>query len=117
MKMGKLGHNLKTIVDNAVRLKQVRKDGLQFGDMVVINTRNSVYSLRTLSDGSYMVCGGWFDKKGLSPMKTTVRGCTWGGNIIKMDIVAACGLCVEFGNRVVTTPIRKVIVIPNGGEN
>ena len=115
--MSKLGHSLDKIVDNAIHLKQVRKKGLQFGDMIIINTRNSVYSLRTLSDGSFLVCGGWFDKKGKSPMKTTVRGCTWGGSIIKMDIVAACGLCLEFGNRVVTSPIKKVAVIPDGGDN
>jgi hypothetical protein len=115
--MSKLGQSLDKIVDNAIRLKQVRKTGLHFGDMVVINTRNSVYSLRTLSDGSFLVCGGWFDKKGLSPMKTTVRGCTWGGSIIKMDVVAACGLCLEFGNRVVTSPIKDVAVIPEEREN
>lgn len=115
--MSKLGYSLDKIVNNAIHLKQVRKAGLHFGDMVVIKTRNSVYSLRTLSDGSFLVCGGWFDKKGLSPMKTTVRGCTWGGSIIKMDIVAACGLCLEFGNRVVTSPIKKVEVIPEAGEN
>ena len=74
--MSKLGHSLDKIVENAIQLKEVRKKGLQFGDMVIINTRNSVYSLRTLSDGSFLVCGGWFDKKGMSPLKTTVRGCT-----------------------------------------
>ena len=115
--MSKLGQSLNKIVDSAIHLKQVRKTGLRFGDMVIINTRNSVYSLRTLSDGSFLVCGGWFDKKGLSPMKTTVRGCTWGGSIIKMDVVAACGLCLEFGNRVVTSPIKEVSVIPEEREN
>ena len=115
--MSKRGHSLDKIVDNAIHLKQVRKAGLQFGDLVIVDTQNSVYSLRVLSDGSYSVCGGWFDKKGMSPLKTTVRGCTWGGSIIKIDVVAACGLCLEFGNRVVTSPIRKVSVVPTGGKN
>ncbi len=115
--MSRLGFSLQKIVNNSVNLKLVRKSGLHFGDLVVVNTQNSVYSLRVLSDGSFSVCGGWFDKKGLSPVKTTIRGCTWGGSIIKMDIVAACGLCLEFGNRVVTSPIRSLSVIPGGGEN
>ena len=38
-------------------------------------------------------------------------GCTWGGTAIKRDLVAARGLRLEFGNRVVTSPIREVRVI------
>ncbi len=34
-----------------------------------------------------------------------------GGSVIKHDIVAACGLRLEFGNRVVTSRIRAVRVI------
>jgi hypothetical protein len=115
--MKKLGQSLEKIVDSVEQLKQVYKNDLRFGDLVLITTLNSVYTVRVLQDGFYLVSGGWFDKKGLSPMKTTITGCTWGGSIIKMDIMAACGLCVEFGNRVVTSPIQKVCIIPNGGEN
>lgn len=115
--MRKTGQSLEKIVDSVEQLKQVYKNDLRFGDLVLITTLNSVYTVRVLQDGFYLVSGGWFDKKGLSPMKTTITGCTWGGSIIKMDIMAACGLCVEFGNRVVTSPIQKVCIIPNGGEN
>lgn len=115
--MKKPGQSLEKIVDSVEQLKQVYKNDLRFGDLVLITTLNSVYTVRVLQDGFYLVSGGWFDKKGLSPMKTTITGCTWGGSIIKMDIMAACGLCVEFGNRVVTSPIQKVCIIPNGGEN
>lgn len=115
--MIKYGQSLEQIVDSAEYLKQVYKRDLKFGDLVLITTLNSVYTVQVLQDGHYLVSGGWFDKKGLSPMKTTISGCTWGGSIIKMDIMAACGLCVEFGNRVVTSPIQKVSVIPNGSEN
>ena len=96
---------------------QIQKSDLRFGDLVLIHTRNSLYSINVLDKGNYLVSGGWFDRKGLSPMKTTITGCTWGGSIIKLDILAACGLCIEFGNRVVTTPVHKVYVIPHGGEN
>ena len=111
------GQSLDKIIESAIHLKQVRKEGLQFGDLLIITTRNSVYSIRVLGDGIYQVSGGWFDRKGLSPMKTTITGCTWGGSIIKLDIVAACGLCLEFGNRVITTDIQRVCVIPSGGKN
>jgi hypothetical protein len=50
-------------------------------------------------------------------VKTTITGCTLGGSVIKLDIVAACGLRLEFGNRVVTTPIQKVYVIRLGSQN
>lgn len=115
--MKRCSYTLEKIVEGTVHLNQVRKDGLQFGDLVIITTRNSVYSIRVLDNGLYLVSGGWFDRRGLSPMKITIRGCTWGGSIIKVDIVAACGLCLEFGNRVVTTTIRKVCVIPFGVQN
>ena len=115
--MAKCGQSLEKIVDSLEQLTQVFKKDLRFGDLVLITTLNSVYTVQVLEDGFYLVSGGWFDKKGLSPMKTTINGCTWGGSIIKMDIMAACGLCVEFGNRVVTSPIQKVCIIPNGGEN
>jgi hypothetical protein len=41
----------------------------------------------------------------------SISGCTWGGTAIKRDLVAARGLRLEFGNRVVTSPIREVRVI------
>jgi hypothetical protein len=40
-----------------------------------------------------------------------------GGSIIKVDIVAACGLSLEFGNRVVTSTIQKIFVVVNGSAN
>ncbi|MCI0494615.1 hypothetical protein L0Z72_06375 [candidate division KSB1 bacterium] len=115
--MKKLGHSLEKIVASSDHLKQIRKSELQFGDEVIITTLNSVYHVRVLDDGNYLVSGGWFDKNDLSPLKTTIAGCTWGGSIIKVDIIAACGLCVEFGNRVVTSPIKQICLIPGGGNN
>jgi hypothetical protein len=45
-------------------------------------------------------------------MDIAISGCTWGGKIIKKNIIAACGLCLEFSNRIVTTPIKKIFMIP-----
>ncbi len=65
----------------------------------------------------YLISGGWFDRKGLSPIKVNISGCTWGGNIIKVDTLAACGLRLEFGNRVLTTTIQKVSILRASGKN
>ena len=115
--MTRTGQSLEKIVAGTSRLKQVRKTNVYPGDLLLITTRNSVYSIRVLENGLYLVSGGWFDRNGLSPAKTTITGCTWGGSIIKLDIIAACGLCLEFGNRVVTTPIKKVQIIRYGSQN
>jgi hypothetical protein len=112
-----LAHNLERIVQQTAALPQVRKDELNFGDLVLITTRNSVYSIYALDEGLYLISGGWFDRKGLSPAKITIAGCTFGGRIIKSDIVAGCGLRLEFGNRVVTTPIQKVCVVRLGSQD
>jgi hypothetical protein len=112
-----LGHRLDRISEVSPRLEQVSREDLQFGDVVLVSTKNSVYTLFALEDGSYLVSGGWFDRKGLSPVRTSISGCTWGGSIIKIDALAACGLCLEFGNRVLTTPIRKVTVVRGTGKN
>lgn len=112
-----LGCNLLTLVEQSTHLKQVRKADLHTGDRLFIKTRNSLYSVRVLEGGFYLVSGGWFDRKGLSPVKTAIVGCSWGGSIIKVDIVAACGLCLEFGNRLVTSAIQKIFVLPYASEN
>lgn len=102
---------LETITVDAGRVDQVRKRDLRSGDWIVVRTRNSVYTLCRVDDERYTVSGGWFDERDLSPCAVTVTGCTWGGSIIKQDIVAAPGLCLEFGNHVKTTRIRQVQVL------
>ena len=89
----------------------IRKADLQRGDRVLVATENSVYTIHVEEDGSYSISGGWFDRNGLSPAVTSIAGCTWGGTAIKRDLVAARGLRLEFGNRVVTSVIREVRVI------
>ena len=44
-------------------------------------------------------------------MSFGMRVCIWGGRAIKVDVVAACGLFLEFGNQLMTTRIQKVDVI------
>jgi hypothetical protein len=102
---------LGAIVDRIKHLVAVRKADLELGDQVLVTTRNSTYSIHVLQNDLYSVSGGWFDKKGLSPSEVTINGCTWGGRAIKWDIVAACGLHLEFGNQVVTSRIVEYQVI------
>jgi len=111
------GISLATITKQSKCLHQVQKEDLRAGDRVFLTTRNSTYSLLYLVNGFYRVSGGWFDRKGLSPVRTKILGCTWGGSVIKADVVAACGLHVEFVNRVITSPISKIFVLPYGRDN
>lgn len=100
--------------EQAGRYESVRKEDLRRGDRILITTENSVYTIEVLEDASFRIRGGWFDRQGLSPARTSIAGCTWGGAAIKNDIVAACGLHLEFGNRIVTSRIREVQVIREG---
>jgi hypothetical protein len=94
----------------ANQLREVRKADLAPGDWVFVKTLRSTYRIRVKEGGHYEVSGGWFDQKSLSPKVIGITGCSWGGSAIKIDIVAACGLCLEFTNRLITSPIQKIIV-------
>ena len=109
--------NLEGIIDRAVDMNQVRKKELRFGDLVLIDTENSTYSVYVLQDDFYLVSGGWFDRNGLSPAKVSINGCTWGGNIIKINTLAACGLHIEFSNGLVTSRIQRVMVFNMSGKS
>ena len=113
----KYGYSLDNIVDAADHLECVYKKDLQFGDIAIIKTTNSEYTVQILTHGYCLVSGGWFDRRELSPMKTLIRGCNWGGSIIKIDIIAARGLCLEFGNRVVTSPVQSISFLSYGSRN
>ena len=105
--------DLSSIVGQAGTLRAVRRRDFRPGDTMYVWTDNSLYVIRSQPGGCFCVSGGWFANKGLSPARTTIRGCTWGGKAIKVDIVAACGLRLEFGNRVTTSTIRRIILVPH----
>lgn len=104
------------ILDQVGVSQPARKRELGRGDWVVVTTENSVYSIQVLENSTYLVRGGWFDRQRMSPVQLSIAGCTWGGSVIKNDIVAACGLHIEFGNRVLTSRIREVLVIRGSGR-
>jgi hypothetical protein len=114
---GRLGLTLASITSSADHLQEVRKSSLGFGDWVFVKTIKSLYRIRALGGGLYEVSGGWFHKKGLGPVQLRISGCTWGGSAIKIDLIAACGLRIEFGNRLITSPVRKIFVLPHIVQN
>ena len=99
------------LVQHATILDSIPKADLRSGDQVLVETENSIYTIAVLEDSSYAISGGWFDRQGVSPARISIVGCTWGGSAVKRDVVAALGLRLEFGNRVVTTRIREVRLI------
>lgn len=109
----RLARTLDAISAHAERTDAVRRSDLEFGDLVIVRTRNSVYSLHALGDGTFAVSGGWFDSRNDSPAMVAVQGCTYGGSVIRLDVVAARGLFLEFGNNVSTTRIMDVRIVRN----
>jgi len=112
-----MSYDLLNIVQESQNLSQIYKNRLRVGDQIILKTNNSVYMIKVLDNEQYIVSGGWFDKNNLPPTKTTIHGCTWGGSIIKTDIIAACGLHLEFGNKIVTSKIKKIFHISHYSEN
>jgi hypothetical protein len=113
----RIGVPLGSIVLSVEKLQAVKKADLCAGDCVIVKTVNSAYTIRVEGGNKYLVSGGWFGKKGRTPATTTIAGCTWGGSAIKVDIIAACGLSLEFGNRLITSTIQKIFVLPRGCHN
>lgn len=105
-------NSLEALISQSRSIETVQKRDLRCGDRVVVTTKNSVYTVWVLGNEEYWVWGGWFDLQGMSPQRIAINGCTWGGSAILRNVVAARGLHLEFGNRVVTTQIQRVRVIP-----
>jgi hypothetical protein len=112
-----LGYDLKNLTETSSDLFQVYKHEVKQGDQVHLKTINSVYVIKVVEEGEYLVSGGWFDRQNLSPHKINIRGCTWGGTAIKTDIIAAPGLCIEFGNNLITSKINKVFYFSYKANN
>jgi len=110
--MNTRAHSLSNLTDQASQAAGVRRNDLGAGDVLVMYTKNSVYTARCLADGSFAVSGGWFSINHDSEVFTRIAGCTWGGKCIHQDLVASPGMRVEFGNRVLTSVLQRVVRIP-----
>jgi hypothetical protein len=92
--------------------RSVRRHDLGWGDSLLVRTLNSTYAISRAGDDSWFVWGGWFERQGETPARVRINGCTWGGSVIHLDLLAAPGLRLEFANGVTTSPIREVAVLP-----
>ena len=109
-------YTLDSFVDQTSWVDSVRKHDLEWGDSVLVSTRNSTYTISSAGDGTFWISGGWFDHRELSPVRMSINGCTCGGTAIKHDVLAAPGLFLEFGNGVLTTRIQEVRVLHRDTE-
>jgi hypothetical protein len=105
-------HDLSALVRNASQTQGVRRGELNTGDVLMLYTQNSIYTARVVGPNRFVVSGGWFDLNNMPGIETTIVGCTWGGSSIHKDFVASCGMRTEFGNRVLTSIIQRVVKIP-----
>jgi hypothetical protein len=112
-----IGFDLNNLSDISETLLQVYKNKLEEGDQIYLKTLNSLYIIKVVENGEFLVSGGWFDMQKLSPHKINIRGCTWGGTAIKTDIIAAPGLCIEFSNNLITSKVNKVFYFSNKLNN
>ena len=108
----KRAHDLNALVEYADQARGVRRTELSPGDVLILYTQNSVYTVRMIDPNRFSVGGGWFDANGATGQITTIVGCTWGGSSIHRDFVASCGMRVEFGNRVLTSILQRVVRVP-----
>ena len=104
------GISLAAAVESITTAPRVCRCDLKFADRMRVWTQNSQYHLLVIGIDEYLVTGGWFDRKRLSPFRVRINGCTWGGSMIVTDTVAAPGMCIEFSNRVITSPVRRVVI-------
>lgn len=98
-------------------LPALYKSEIRAGDRIQVKTQNSTYKLKVLEDDKFRVKGGRFDRKKMSPFEISITGCGLGGAFVKTDLVAACGLSIEFANRVITSTVVSYAVFRNGQLN
>ena len=115
--MKPLGYSLSSFGDMSARAGAVRRQEVLPGDSIMVRTQNSIYLLRLGDDGAFSVSGGWFRRKGRENSRMTITGCSLGGTMIRVDTIVACVFSIEFGNRLVTSPVRSFFVLRRGWIN
>jgi hypothetical protein len=102
--------NLKSFTKAINRAPVLLKKDIAPGDRIFVKNLNSTYLLTAVDGEHFRVSGGFFDQNQASAVETTVTGCSWGGSFVKFDAIAVCGLRLEFGNRIITSPIISFAV-------
>lgn len=108
---------LSRFAERVEKLPALYKSEVEIGDYIMVKTQNSIYKLQACSGREYLVNGGRFDRKKQSPIRTTITGCGLGSAFVKIDLIAACGLRIEFGNRVITSSIDTFVLFKSHNLN
>ena len=106
-------YSLSDLADHASSALGVRRSDVQKGDTLILHTQNSIYTAKYLGNGQFLVKGGWFSVQEDQYVQTSISGCTWGGKCIQQNLLASPGMRVEFGNRVLTSILKRVVKIPS----
>ncbi len=106
-------YSLNSFMRFTSRTPAVLKSQIHRGDICYVRTMNSTYEIRALGDNLYTVSGGWFDTRRISPVILPIHGCTLGSSMIHIGLIAARGLCIEFGNRVITSKVQSILLLRN----
>lgn len=110
-------HALDELARVADRLEGIRRRDVAPGDRLLVATRNSVYALVALADGSFLVSGGFYQRERGGSERVAVSGCTAGGKALFTSLVAAPGLFLEFADGTRTTRIRRVRHLPGAAAH
>ncbi len=80
-------------------------------------TDNSTYAIsHSNKEGYYTVSGGWFSKEGQSGYEVKITGCLKKADDrsskeeIFKGFIASCNMCIKFGNGVITSPVKEIII-------
>ena len=74
---------LQRLVNSAETKKEVCGSDLGVGDFVFVVTCHSLYTIMAEDERAYRVSDRRFDKKGLSPVTTSIAGCMWGAGALR----------------------------------
>ena len=82
-------------IANSEKWKKIKKSDIKKGQRLIVKTTHSTYEFDYLGNNEYMVKGGYFDINNLSPCRVIINGCTWGGSMLKIDVVAVENMYME----------------------
>jgi hypothetical protein len=99
--------SLDWLASAAGRVDGIREGDVHPGDLVIVRTKRSTYSLRANGDGTFDATGGWFSEHAEAGARLRIAGCTWGGTALLTRMIAAPGMFLEFANGVRTTRIQE----------
>ena len=109
-----MGHpNLQSDINKALENQEgkpsLKLKALPVDSCIEVETMNTIYKFRKLKDGSYLAQGGKYIP---NPMPVYIHGCTFGGSMIKTDVIEI-GLFMEImimvsGKTITTSTVHSI---------